>query len=158
LRALVFLGTPHHGAPLERGGHWIDTLLNSSPYTAAFTRLGRVRSAGITDLRHGSLLETDWSGTDRFAHGVDTRTPVPLPSSVACYAIAASQSKRPSTAGAHPRGDGLVPVASALGEHKDRRFELALPPARRSIVYGTGHLDLLSSSAVYEQVCRWLAE
>src|SRR5262249_53335303 len=23
LRKLVFLGTPHHGAPLERGGHWI---------------------------------------------------------------------------------------------------------------------------------------
>jgi len=157
LRALVFLGTPHHGAPLERGGHWIDRLLGVSPYTAAFTRLGRVRSAGITDLRHGSVLESDWDGQDRFARGIDTRTPLPLPQGVSCFAIAASQSKRASVTGAHPRGDGLVPVASALGEHKDPRFALEFPSGRRSIVYDTGHLELLSSPAVYEQVRHWLA-
>ena len=28
------LGTPHHGAPLERGGTWIDTLLGVSRYSA----------------------------------------------------------------------------------------------------------------------------
>ena len=27
LDKLVFLGTPHHGAPLERGGNWVDMLL-----------------------------------------------------------------------------------------------------------------------------------
>ncbi len=32
LKKLVFLGTPHHGAPMERGGNWIDTLLGISPY------------------------------------------------------------------------------------------------------------------------------
>ena len=26
-RKVVFLGTPHHGAPLERGGHWGDLVL-----------------------------------------------------------------------------------------------------------------------------------
>jgi pimeloyl-ACP methyl ester carboxylesterase len=158
LRALVFLGTPHHGAPLERGGHWIDTLLGVSPYSAAFTRLGRARSAGITDLRHGSVLESDWHGKDRFAHGVDTRTPAPLPPAVACYAIAASLSKRASAAGTRPRGDGLVPVASALGEHKDPRFALPLTPTQRWVAYDTGHLQLLGSLAVCEQVRRWLAE
>ncbi|OQY72580.1 MAG: permease, partial [Rhodocyclaceae bacterium UTPRO2] len=33
LKKLVFLGTPHHGAPLERGGNWIDLLLGASPYS-----------------------------------------------------------------------------------------------------------------------------
>ncbi|HTL34438.1 MAG TPA: hypothetical protein VL326_15025, partial [Kofleriaceae bacterium] len=28
LRALITLGSPHHGAPLERGGNWIDRLLD----------------------------------------------------------------------------------------------------------------------------------
>src|SRR5690606_31877199 len=30
LRRIFFIGTPHHGAPLERGGNWIDMLLTVS--------------------------------------------------------------------------------------------------------------------------------
>ena len=65
---LVCLGTPHHGAPLERAGNWIDMLLGATPYAAPFARLGKLRSAGITDLRHGNLVDEDWVGRDRFAH------------------------------------------------------------------------------------------
>ena len=68
LRKLIFLGTPHHGAPMERGGQWLHLALNKSRYTAAFAHLGRVRSAGITDLRYGNLLDGDWLGRDRFEH------------------------------------------------------------------------------------------
>jgi hypothetical protein len=173
LRALVFLGTPHHGAPLERGGHWIDVLLQSLPYTAPFARLGRARSAGITDLRHGNVLDEDWSGRDRFARGktvnADPRHPLPLPAGVACYAIAATLAHAATPApdaaamdaGAVPTetlpGDGLVPVASALGRHADPRFALALPSSHEWIVPETGHLELLSSPAVYARVRDWLA-
>src|SRR4029453_1583503 len=55
LRRLIFLGTPHHGAPLERGGHRLDYVMELSPYVAPFTRLGKARSAGITDLRYGNI-------------------------------------------------------------------------------------------------------
>src|SRR5688572_17546211 len=49
LRHMVFLGSPHHGAPLERGGNWLHKGLGISPYVAPFTRLSGLRSAGITD-------------------------------------------------------------------------------------------------------------
>ena len=79
LDKLVFLGTPHHGAPLERIGNWVDVILGKTPYAAAFARLGKIRSAGVTDLRYGNLLDEDWQGRDRFAREPDSRRPVPLP-------------------------------------------------------------------------------
>ncbi len=154
---LVFLGTPHFGAPLERAGAWVDFLIGISPYTAPFARLGKVRSAGIQDLRHGHFRDEDWR-----AHppaGVrDAHRPIPLPDGVRCYAVAASQQKRPNSSGASIRGDGLVPVNSALGRHRDESLDLALPEAHRWVGYGMGHLDLLSRIEVCEQVRSWLTE
>ena len=156
LRAMVFLGTPHHGAPLERGGHWIDLILGASPYTAAFARLGKVRSAGITDLRHGSLLDADWAGADRFAHGHDTRVHVPLPADVACYAMAATLGPAPDNMRGKLLGDGLVPLASALGTHKQAARCLAFEPGRQWTGQGLNHLDLLAADAVLAQLRAWL--
>lgn len=156
LRKLVFLGTPHHGAPLERGGHWIDLLLGATGYTEPFRRLGRARSAGITDLRHGCILDEDWEGRDRFAHGADPRRPLALPEDVACFAIAAQLGKAAGELQRQVLGDGLVPIASALGSHPDPRFELSFPPEHQSIVHEAGHLDLLSHPAVYGKMRDWI--
>ena len=158
LRKLFSLGTPHHGAPLERGGQGIDLLLAASPYTAAFTRLSRMRSAGITDLRHGTVRAEDRQGQARFDHHVDARTPLPLPANVPCFTIAGSLSKAAPRGARLPRGDGLVPVASALGRHPDPRMHLDIPISRERIALGTGHLDLLSSTLVYRQLREWLRE
>ncbi len=155
---MIFLGTPHHGAPLERGGHWIDVILGASPYTAAFARLGKMRSAGITDLRHGSLLDSDWAGSDRFAHGHDTRTHVPLPAGVACYAIAGSLGSEPGELREKLLGDGIVPVASALGRHKRASRSLGFEPGRQWIGQGLNHLDLLDAEAVLAKLRQWLSE
>ena len=152
LDGLVFLGTPHHGSPLERGGHEIDVLLEAVPYAAPFARLGRVRSAGITDMRDGSVVDEDWEGRDRFARRAMPRHPVPLPAGVACTAIAGSLSARIRDDGRGARGDGLVPVASALGAHRNPRFDLAIPAERRYIAASTGHLALLASAAVTERM------
>jgi len=157
LTKMAFLGSPHHGAPLERGGHWVDVILGASPYTAAFARLGKLRSAGITDLRHGSLLESDWAGSAPApARAGDKRTPVPLPDGVACCAIAGAIGAEAGSLGEKLLGDGLVPVASALGRHRVKSRDLRFAPERTWVGQGLNHLDLLSSAEVLEQLRAWL--
>mgnify|MGYP001440960963 FL=1 len=154
---LLFLGTPHHGAPLERAGHWVDLVLGATPYAAPFARLGRVRSAGITDLRHGHLLDEDWVGRDRFARSGDRRQPVPLPEGVRCYALAASLGAQGGTLKERLLGDGLVPLDSALGRHADPARALAFPSERQWVGYGMNHLDLLDRPEVYAKMKEWLS-
>ena len=157
LQKLVFLGTPHHGSPLERAGNGLDTLLGLSPYTRPFTRLGRVRSHGITDLRFGILLEQDWGARDRYAPmRKDPRTPLPLPAGVECYTAAALRTENGDTRSARLLGDGLVPLASALGEHRDERFALDFPRDHRWVGTGLSHFDLVSSPRMLARLERWL--
>jgi hypothetical protein len=157
LRKLVFLGTPHHGAPLERAGNRVDLLLGKTPYTAPFARLGKIRSAGITDLRHGNLLDDDWEGQDRFAHSHDRRRAVPLPESVHCCALAASTGRKAGDISERVVGDGLIPLDSALGRHRDPARRVSFPESCHWVGYGMNHLDLLSRPEVYEQLRRYLA-
>jgi pimeloyl-ACP methyl ester carboxylesterase len=157
LKKLVFLGTPHHGAPMERGGNWIDVALGASPYTAPLSRLGKIRSAGITDLRHTWLLDEDWQGRDRFARSHGHHKALPLPQGVACYAIAATTGKQAGDLKDRLIGDGLVPLASALGCHEESDRHLMFPQDRQWIICETGHLDLLCRAEVYGQIQRWLA-
>ena len=140
LRHLVFLGTPHLGSPLERGGHSLDRLLDLSPYLSAFSRLGKARSQGIRDLRHG-LDSAD----------------VPLPHGVRCFAVAGCRSKASSSVQQRMLGDGLVPVDSALGKSGSRHRSLGLRKENQWVAHRTGHLDLLNSPDVYQQLRRWLA-
>jgi pimeloyl-ACP methyl ester carboxylesterase len=157
LRKLVFLATPHHGAPLEKGGNWVDIVLGASPYTAALARLGKVRSAGITDLRHGSLLDEDWDQQDRFARFKGQPSAVPLPDSVQCYAAGVSIAKKARRLSDELLGDGLVPLSSALGQHADPSRNLSFPESQQWIGYGMSHFDLLEHREVYEQILQWLA-
>jgi len=150
LDRLVFLGTPHHGAPLERAGHGIDVLLGISRYSAPFARLTKLRSAGITELRHGELLRR--AGRRAGAQ----REPVPLPEDVACYSVAALLG-----AAGTPRstwlGDGLVPLDSALGRHADPQHALAFAAQRQWVAEGVGHMQLLSDAAVYRVLLGWFS-
>jgi len=154
LRKLVCLGSPHHGAALERGGNWIDRVLGATRYSAPLARLGQIRSAGVTDLRYGCVLDEHWEGRGRFAHGPDPRTALALPDGVECYAIAGTTAAGP---GPRLRGDGLVSVDSALGRHAEPSLTLRFAEAHQSIAFGTGHLDLLARPAVYETIRRWLS-
>lgn len=153
LTKLICLGTPHLGAPYERLGNWVDRALASHPYTAPLAKLGKIRSAGITDLRFGSISDDDWKDRDRFVRGTPPHR-ITLPAGVECYALAASLS---SASASNPRDDGLVPVRSALGRGKRTEHTLAFAPDHQAIVFETGHISMLSSPTVYTTVRDWLA-
>jgi pimeloyl-ACP methyl ester carboxylesterase len=137
---VVFLGTPHHGAPLERAGHWVDKVLDATPYLAPLARLGRVRSAGIQDLRHGLNQ--------------------PLPVNINCYAIAGQLGEPLGTGATALRGrllgDGLVPLASALGRHTEVARQLAFNPSHQWVGQGLNHMQLLSQPSVMVPLRQWL--
>ena len=172
---LVCLGSPHHGATLEKAGHWLDMLLGATAYSAPFARLGQLRSAGITDLRHGNVQDADWQGLDRFADGDDHRQHLPLPTHIRCYAAAGclGQASEADLSWAarllrhQPDGnnlvsdrlvgDGLVPVDSALGRHRDAQRCLAFQPDRQWVGQDINHMQLLSHPDVAAQLLRWLA-
>ncbi len=141
LTRVVFLGTPHTGAPLERAGNWIDMLLGATPYSAPFTKLTKLRSAGITDLRYGIQRN------------------LPLPKNVKAYAIAACTAKQPSNIADKLIGDGLVPLHSALGltSNKQARASLHFANDQQHVFYRMNHMGLLQSDAVAQQVIRYLS-
>ncbi len=158
LRHLAFLAAPHHGSHLERTGHWADDLLGLTPFSAPFRRLGVTRSAGITDLRHGNVLDEDWQEHDRFGHHDDRRVPLPLPSDVNCYLVAATLGARAGDVKDRLFGDGLVPLASALGKGSNPEFCCGVPPERQWVGYGLGHNELLRRDEVYDKLREWLSE
>lgn len=151
LKKLVFLGTPHHGALLEKAGNWIDLILGAHSYTVPFGRLVTVRSCGITDLRYGNVQESDWHAIDRFEFSGDQRLPLPLPDNVQCFAVATSSKETNNS----PLGDGLVKIKSALGEHQNPVFDLRIPEIRKWVGTNINHMQLLSDKKVYQVLKKW---
>lgn len=155
---LVCLGTPHFGAPLERAGHAFNSSALHSPYTAPLGRLGWLRSAGITDLRHGAVLAAASDAPDRFAPGNVPIERVPLPVGIRCSAAAATLGEQNGDWKDRAAGDGLVPVSSALGLCRDADACLDFASENTLVVHRTNHWELLDDGPVRDFVLRQLAD
>jgi len=136
LGKVVFLGTPHQGAVLEKTGNLIDYLLSINPYTAPFAKLGHVRSHGIKNLRHGTITP-------------DHQT-IQLPACVAGYALAASTPVEGHQWHQKWIGDGLVSVDSALGGHRHPEREVLFRASHKYTFEQVSHMGLLSDQRVYQ--------
>jgi pimeloyl-ACP methyl ester carboxylesterase len=156
LRSLVCLGSPHHGAPLEKGGNLLAAALRLSQYTDPLGLLGRMRSAGIKDLRYGNLCDEDWHERDPDGLTGDRRRPLPLLPGVDTYLAAATLAAEGSDPRLDVIGDGLVRTSSALGHHTDERRRLQVPVEHRHVFHGMGHLELIGSPVVHQKVVDWL--
>jgi hypothetical protein len=156
VRHVVSLGSPHAGAPLAQGVHYAAHALHAVPEMRPFGRFLRRRSAGIRDLRQGSLVDADWSGRDPDELRAAACAEVPLlPGATHCFVAATiARSER------HPvgrlLGDAMVLVPSASGRGRGRRIGFRDEDGMR--LGGAHHLALLNHPAVYEQLRRWLAQ
>ncbi|NMO01904.1 alpha/beta fold hydrolase [Gordonia sp. TBRC 11910] len=151
----VSLGTPHHGAPLEQLAHVGSALLTKMPETAPFGRLLRRRSAGIRDLRHGSLVDQDWRGRDADSLAKVATTEVPLLAGAThCFVSASVATSRLNPLG-YLIGDGLVLTRSASGRSGTRR--VGFGDGSGFHLPGAHHMSLLNNDAVYEQLRTWVA-
>jgi hypothetical protein len=161
---LITLGTPHHGAILERGGKLVDAVLGAHRFTEPISWLTKIRSAGVMDLGYGNIRDEDWScheeDGNRHMALFDTRQPTPLPP-VSCLAVAAVLGEANLSSnlllGASLRTDGLVTEASALGIGHTSNAALNLVFEDSITLYNLGHLGLLSSQDVYKAMLCFLA-
>jgi hypothetical protein len=136
LRHVVFLGTPHGGAPLERVGKTVDALLAVSRFSAPWAALGRLRSIAIRQLGHADVAPLAMK-----------RGPVRF------HAVAGTVSRRAGVPLLDFVGDGLVPLASALGERVPPE---AMRLHTRKSFAGVGHLALIRHPEVAEHVASLL--
>ncbi|WP_296403946.1 alpha/beta hydrolase [Psychrobacter sp.] len=158
-KKLITLGTPHHGAVLERIGNTVQQTISKVPFAGSLSKLGDIRSTGIIDLRHGSVRDEDWhSLTTRSVLPDDERYITMLPEHIDTYFLAATFSeKKDDSKESKLLGDGLVSISSALGEHIETH-DLKVPMHRKAIFYGIGHLSLLTDKRVINQTLDWLKD
>ena len=154
LKRVLFLGAPHHGSPVEKAGHLVDTAMRSVKYVEPLS-FGRKRSAGIKDLRHGNLLDDDWNRPDGEKPGLDTRRDVPLLPSVDYYFVAASIGRHDRDPMGHIFGDLLVRVGSALGTRPNSPGDLKVKKENCRVFQEKNHFDLVNDDRVVEQVIEW---
>jgi len=155
VRHTVSLGTPHTGAPLESAVHYAAAALGAVGETRPFAGFLRRRSAGIRDLRSGSLVDEDWRDRDPEALRAAACKEIPLLGGVAHHFVAATITTSPSHPVARLIGDWLVLQPSASGRSRTR--VIGFQDGDGVHLGGTHHLALLNHPAVYEQLREWLA-
>ncbi|KXP00411.1 PGAP1-like protein (plasmid) [Tsukamurella tyrosinosolvens] len=152
--ATVSLGTPHLGAPLEQAAHYGSAALTAIPETAPFGRLLRRRSAGIRDLRGGSIVDEDWRDRDADALGAAAAAEIPLLDGAEHFFVAATFTRDARHPVGRLLGDGLVLAPSAGGRGKARRIGFTDDAGMH--LGGAHHFTLLQSDVVYERILSWL--
>ena len=154
---LVCLGSPHHGAVLERFGFALQDQVGRFPIFNIISHIVNIRSNGILDLRYGSVRDDDWEHNDaRIGQVDDNRKPAPLPSHINTFFVAGTlefENKKNRTL--KIIGDYLVSIKSALGEHPNPRFQLKVPDSHKAIFYGLNHFEIQYHLSVADQIVKW---
>jgi len=157
VKRVVYLGSPHLGAPLEIGAARAARALRRLPETRPIAQALASRSVGIKDLRFGDVLADDWALlADLDGDRPEPSACAPLLETAEHFYVGATISRRHDTVAARVIGDALVPWHSASGEGRVRRLGLQVDRGRH--LGGLHHFDLLNHPRVYAVLREWLAE
>jgi pimeloyl-ACP methyl ester carboxylesterase len=155
VRHVVSLGSPHFGAPLEEIVHATSAALGALPETRPFANFLRRRSAGIRDLRRGSLVDEDWRDRDPDALRAVACQEVPLLEGATHCFVAATVTRSPRHPVGRLIGDLLVLEPSASGRSRSRR--LGFKAEHGAHLGGATHFALLNHPVIYEKLRGWLS-
>jgi triacylglycerol lipase len=147
VRRAIYIGTPHHGAPLERAGRFIMRVLRAvpDPYTRLVADICDLRSDGLRDLGDANLTRELCAAPRTSIR--DPRHPVPLLPQIQHYLVAGALAETPWLALWF--GDALVPIASATAGACADLSTLAIPPDHVRIFRSVSHLRLARNRDVY---------
>jgi pimeloyl-ACP methyl ester carboxylesterase len=155
VRQVVSLGTPHMGAPIAQALHVAAAGLAAAAETRAFSAFLRRRSAGIRDLRHGSLVDEDWRGRDPDALRAAACREIPLLEGATHCFVSATVTHGERHPVGRLVGDWLVLQPSASGHSRTRWIPFRAEDGLH--VGGAHHIALLNHPAVYERLRDWLS-
>ncbi len=148
VRHVFYLGSPHLGAPLARAAGLAGWALGLVPETRPFAGLA-AGPASVRDLRHGYLLDDDWTGCDQDCCLRNHRGDVPLLAGANHYAISATVTADPASPVGALIGDLLVQPASAHGRRGPRQH-IPFPIQTGRGLGGMHHFDLLNHPDVWQ--------
>lgn len=150
VRHILYLGTPHDGADLERFTYSVAGILQAVPnrITRLISNTLNSRSRGIKDLRYGTLLEPDVmdEGWDDAVH--HHRRAVPWLLQAQHYLVGGTWHGDPEHVVSVLLGDGLVGAPATL--------DGVIPEENIRLFPGTRHLQLARNWEVYQQIAQWL--
>ena len=153
VRHVVSLGHAAHGRA-ARAGRPLPQRRRSHalPETRPFGAFLRRRSAGIRDLRQGSLVDEDWRDRDPDALRAAACQEVPLLEGATHCFVAATITRSAEHPLGRLIGDCLVLEPSASGRSRTRRIPFTAEHGLH--VGGANHFALLNHPAVYERAAR----
>ena len=157
VRKIVMLGTPHHGAPLERAANAATAALSALPEIRALARPLRARSVGVKDLGYGYVVDEDWEGHDPDVFWTDTGTEIPFLASAEHHFVSATLTRDPDAPLGRVFGDLLVLHSSAWA-HRRTGERLRFPLDHYRHVGGVSHFTLLNHPAVDALLVNWLGQ
>ena len=143
-----------HGRAARAGRAHSGYGLGRLPETRMIGTFLRRRSAGIRDLRQGSLVDEDWRERDPEALRAGACQEVPLLEGATHCFVSATVTRSPRHPLGRVVGDTLVLVPSASGRSRTRK--LGFEAEFGLHVGATHHIALLNHPAVYEKLHAWL--